>query len=278
MNDSYQLKDAQDQKALECAVVDLEGATLAETLTSWLGAPLERGMDLIPEKVKTGISAVANKALVGCAGAACCTLDAKALGRKPRRAAHQGGVGLLGGVCGAIGAPVVLLELPVTTSLMFRSIGEAARCEGFSVALPETRTRMLEVFALGGRQYLEVRRQLGEKVVWAAREWAEAAALHAARAGGQRAGQAAGKVALPKAVEKLIEQLVKRYGPQAIQKAAALSVPAVGAAFGASANMIFMGHYQRRASGHFVVLRLEQRYGAEAVRRAYEAARRRCGG
>ena len=47
-------------------------------------------------------------------------------------------------------------------------------------------------------------------------------------------------------------------------------MPVVGAAGGAVINVLFMDHFQDMARGHFIVKRLEAKYGSEIVRRAYE--------
>ena len=54
------------------------------------------------------------------------------------------------------------------------------------------------------------------------------------------------------------------------EKVAAQAVPAIGAAGGAAINLIFMSHYQEMARGHFVVRRLERKYGAALVQAEYE--------
>ena len=56
---------------------------------------------------------------------------------------------------------------------------------------------------------------------------------------------------------------------------AASAVPVVGAIGGATKNVIFMDHFQRKAEGHFTVRRLERRFGAENVRRRYDEMGRR---
>lgn len=43
----------------------------------------------------------------------------------------------------------------------------------------------------------------------------------------------------------------------------------IGAASGALVNTIFINHFQDMARGHFVVRRLERRYGPELVRKTY---------
>ena len=45
---------------------------------------------------------------------------------------------------------------------------------------------------------------------------------------------------------------------------------AIGALGGAAVNYAFIDHFQEVARAHFVVRRLERRYGKSAVRAAYE--------
>jgi hypothetical protein len=69
---------------------------------------------------------------------------------------------------------------------------------------------------------------------------------------------------------RLISQIAARFSIPVSEKAAAQSVPLIGAAGGAVINVLFMDHFQNAASGHFVVRRLERVYGLPAVRGAYE--------
>jgi hypothetical protein len=47
-------------------------------------------------------------------------------------------------------------------------------------------------------------------------------------------------------------------------------VPGIGAAAGATINLMFMTHFQDVSRGHFTVRRLERLYGEDVVRRAYD--------
>ena len=47
-------------------------------------------------------------------------------------------------------------------------------------------------------------------------------------------------------------------------------MPVIGALGGAAVNYAFIDHFQEVARAHFVVRRLERRYGKDAVRTAYE--------
>jgi hypothetical protein len=69
---------------------------------------------------------------------------------------------------------------------------------------------------------------------------------------------------------RLITLVAERFGIQITEKAAAQAVPALGAAGGALINTLFIDHFQDMARGHFIIRRLDRRYGEDAVRAAYE--------
>ncbi|MNW10716.1 hypothetical protein D3C71_2079900 [compost metagenome] len=60
-----------------------------------------------------------------------------------------------------------------------------------------------------------------------------------------------------------------RFGVVVSEKFAAQAVPVIGAVAGATLNTIFIGYYQDMARGHFIVKRLERKYGFESVRLVY---------
>ena len=57
------------------------------------------------------------------------------------------------------------------------------------------------------------------------------------------------------------------------QKVAAQAVPVIGALGGATVNLLFVDHFQDIARGHFIVRRLERKYGKEEVQKEYEKIR-----
>ena len=73
------------------------------------------------------------------------------------------------------------------------------------------------------------------------------------------------------ALLRLVTAIASRFGVVVSEQAAAKAVPIVGAAGGATVNVLFMGHFQDMARGHFIVRRLEARHGTEVVRAAYES-------
>ena len=47
-------------------------------------------------------------------------------------------------------------------------------------------------------------------------------------------------------------------------------IPIAGAVSGALINLVFLDHFQDTARGHFVVRRLERKYGTDVIRDRYE--------
>jgi hypothetical protein len=83
-----------------------------------------------------------------------------------------------GAVGGSFGLAALPIELPISTVIMLRSIGDIARAEGEDLHDPETALSCLQVFALGGSKgdldvansgYFAVRGLLAKSVAEAAR-------------------------------------------------------------------------------------------------------------
>jgi hypothetical protein len=68
---------------------------------------------------------------------------------------------------------------------------------------------------------------------------------------------------------RLIIAIAERFGVIVGEEAAAKAVPVIGAVAGAAVNYAFMSHFQDMARGHFIVKRLEDKYGTDEVERAY---------
>ena len=166
--------------------------------------------------------------------------------------------GMIGGAAGLTSS---LIELPVSTCLVLRSIADIARSEGHDITRLEVKLACLEVLALGGRGdddvpgegYWAVRSVLGKSI-------SEAAAYIAEKG-------LADEGAPPLA--KLIAKIAARFSTVVTEELAAKAVPIVGAVAGGTINLLFMQHFQTIATGHFIVKRLEAKYGSEQVKRLY---------
>ena len=74
---------------------------------------------------------------------------------------HKALVTTSGAVGGSFGLAALPIELPISTIIMLRSIGDIARSEGEDLTTPETALSCLQVFALGGLKGKGMRRKAG---------------------------------------------------------------------------------------------------------------------
>jgi hypothetical protein len=72
------------------------------------------------------------------------------------------------------------------------------------------------------------------------------------------------------AIARLVNVIAARFGVVVSEEVAAKAIPIIGAVGGGMVNVMFIGHYQELARGHFIVKRLETMHGPEPVQRAYE--------
>jgi hypothetical protein len=166
-------------------------------------------------------------------------------------------------VGGGFGLAALPVELPISTIIMLRSIGDVARSEGEDLADPESALACLQVFALGTR---DGEANAAESGYFAARGLLAKSVAEAARFIAERGVLAEGAPVLV----RFIAQIASRFGVVVTQKLAAQAVPVIGALGGAAVNYAFIDHFQEVARAHFVVRRLERRYGKSSVRAAYE--------
>ena len=73
-----------------------------------------------------------------------------------------------------------------------------------------------------------------------------------------------------KLLAKLVEKVAARFGVVITEKFAAQAVPIIGAVTGATLNTMFTDYYQDMARGHFIVRRLERKYGEDVVQACYQ--------
>ncbi|MBR7917783.1 EcsC family protein [Burkholderia vietnamiensis] len=259
----------QDQDALRRAKQVLESPSLTLKLTSVLGAPVEKMIERLPAFATGKINDATQLALRKCLNIALRTLgkppapDAEP--DKPSNLLHKLAVATTGAAGGAFGFLALPVELPVTTTLIFRSVCDIARSEGEDLAAVDTQLQCLAVLGMGGdTDKREEDADLGYFVL----RGALAQAISKASSDIATKGVAAHSSA---AVFKLVQTVAARFSVQVTEQMAAKSIPAIGAVLGATVNTLFIDHFQQMAHGHFTVRRLERKYGAAAVRAAYQA-------
>lgn len=251
----------EDLTDLQRAKQVLENPSLAAKITNVIGSPIEKGMDLLPDKWSEAVNDATKKALDTALDVALLTLD-KDYGGQAQNIWHKVVVGVSGGVGGAVGILGLIVELPISTGIMLRSIADIARGQGEQLNLPEVKLACIEVFALGGRTSKDDASESGYFAVRAALAKAVSEAVEfIAERGIAREGAPA--------LVRLVSQLAERFGITVSEKVAAQAIPAIGAVGGALINLLFIDHFQDMARGHFSVRRLERKYDPATVKAAY---------
>jgi hypothetical protein len=255
-----------DQATLEEACYLLENPSLAIRMSSTLGMPVEAVTRQIskraPEAVVDAVSQSTRKAIDFVLRSSMKSISATdAAPARPRL--HTAAAMTSGAVSGFFGIQTLMVELPLTTGIMFRSIADIARAEGESPQDPETLLQCMQVFAMGSGKsdqddaaettYYGVRLALSKAVTDAMQ--------YVARHG-------VGNASAP-AMVRFVAALAGRFGLVVTQKAMAQAIPVIGAVGGGLVNAVFISHFQDMARGHFAIRRLERVYGADAIREAY---------
>lgn len=250
-----------DLKTLRRAKGLLESPGLAARLTNVVGSPIEKAFGLLPENWAHKVQSATRIALTKALNVAVNTLGNEKA-PKTQDFRHKLAVAVTGGVGGAFGILTLPVELPLSTTIMLRSIGEIAKSEGEDLSNVEARLACIEVFALGGSfkgidapevTYFAVRAALARTV-------AEAAEFIAQKGIVEEASPV---------LVRLLSMIGVRFGVVVGEKVAAIAVPIIGAAGGSIINTLFMDHFQTMAHGHFAVRRLERIYGAAEVEKQY---------
>ena len=143
-----------------------------------------------------------------------------------------------GALSGFAGLPGLLFDVPVTTTLMLRSIAEIARDHGEDIASENGRRACLEVLAQGGPRPEGDDAEIG---YWSTR----AGLSHLS-------------------IAALTRTVAAQLGVRLSETLLARVVPVAGAVAGGGLNWVFMGYYQEMARVHFTLRQVERHTGDPA--------------
>ena len=254
--------DPADRACLARAVALLEKNSFVTTLARMAGRPVNAVVASLPSAVGETIMKASNNAILKC-------LKFALKPRGPRNLIAIAGKhpvlvsGIAGAVGGFAGVAGLLMELPVTTVVMFQAITRIAASEGEDVSRPEVRLACLEVFALStdgrGPAVLESGYYAARDAL--AKSTDEAAHYVLRRSTALEAGPA---------VVRMVSAIAPRFGLLVSQELAAAAIPIIGAATGSSLNIAFVQHFNNIARGHFAVRSLERKYGEGRIREEFE--------
>jgi hypothetical protein len=247
---------------LRAAKAILENPGIAAKVSNYIGSPIEAGLKKLPESLTAAVNDVTRKSIEKALDIALLTMNRDEQ-VSPSNWWHKLAVVATGVGGGAFGLPALALELPVTTTIMLRSIADIARSEGEDLRSPDARLQCIQVLALGGKSKSDDGTESGYFAARAALATSiSEAAAHITKKGLSQHGAPA--------LVRLISQVASRFSIVVSEKAAAQAVPVVGAFGGAAINSLFIDHFQNMGRGHFIVRRLERLHGQDEVRRLYE--------
>jgi hypothetical protein len=253
--------EGKDYEDLKQAVVRLEFPSFISKITSYVEKPLGKIIDSLPVKTSQNIQDAVKITLKNLLAITVKTMD-KEFKNGASTTAHKIASGISGALGGAFGLPALAVELPISTSIILRSIADIARSQGEDISTLQSRLACLEVFAFGGKSDKDDGAETGYFTVRAVLAKAVSdAAKHIASKGLTESG------APP--IARLISQIASRFGTVVSEKVFAQGVPVIGALGGATINLLFVDHFQEVARGHFTVRRLERKYGKEKVKEEY---------
>lgn len=250
-----------DLRELQLAKSTLENTNFFIQVMNLVGTPIEKGLAMLPENISDLVNRAAKTAIFTALEFSINSLNDTS--SKPSNFQHKLLCAASGGLGGFFGITTVLIELPVSTTLILRSIADIAHSQGENLNDPKAKLACIEVFALGGSSqhdnavdsaYYAVRYTLAQAIADAAEYMAERGIL-----------QDSAPVIL-----RFVMQVASRFGIVVSEKIAAQAIPVIGAIGGASINTLFVTHFQKMATAHFTIRRLERQYGEEVIRTAYD--------
>ena len=121
-----------DLDDLRLAKALLENPSVAARLTDLLGTPIEKGFELLPKNWNMKVGEITQAALSKAVNAAIFTMS-DAPGEAGSNVWHKLAVATTGGIGGLFGLPALAVELPISTTIMLRSIADIARHEGEAI-------------------------------------------------------------------------------------------------------------------------------------------------
>jgi hypothetical protein len=251
-----------DLERLRVAKSLLENPSLAAKCSSALGTPIEKAFALLPANWKSFVGDATQRAIQIALDAALLTVDHGQAGAA-NDWWHKIAIAVSGATGGAFGLAALPVELPISTTIILRSIADIARSEGENLQDPTAKFQCLQILAMGGRSKNDDSAEIG---YFAMRQALASAVSEAATYFAQKGIAQEGAPALV----RLITTVATRFSITVSEKVAAQAVPLLGGVGGAIVNTLFIDHFQNMARGHFTVRSLERVYGAEAVKLAYD--------
>lgn len=241
-----------------------------------IGNTVESTMRFIPAKLLKRLQTLTEKVLMGIVKANLLTIQKNKTFLKPSNSTYKTivtGSGAVSGFFGAstgLGTAIFASEVALTTKFMMRTIVDIARSEGEDIYSLEGQMACMEVFALGGTS----KDDDGTESSYYATRVALSSSIQKITASSVKATLdtlvKSTSVVGTNIVTKFISSIASRLSIVLSEKFLAQALPVIGAAGGGTLNYLFVAHFQKMASAHFAIRRLERTYGQALVQEAYK--------
>ena len=269
-----------EKKLIEQAARYFEDPGLFMRLLGYTGNWAEDGVKRLPEKWQAAIKKASTVAIEKCLWAAVKTVASQDNRDKDTTAAsqssktqsnfHTAATAVTGAVSGFFGPEMLIWELPVSTSIMMRSIASSAQEFGFDLNDPSVLLECLFVFSIGGPNPNDD----GMDSSYLANKLAFQSAMKAAA---EAIAGIPAKTLLSMienqsapALVRLIAVVADSFGLRVTKKLIAQMAPIIGAVGGAGINIAFSEYFGNAARHHFALKKLALKHSGEFVNEAYQ--------
>ena len=115
----------------------LEHPSLASRVSAILGSPIERGISMLPDRFQKTVHQASEAALMKALDVAVGSLNETAI-KPSKNRLHKLAAATSGAIGGVFGLAALAFELPVSTTIMLRSIADIAKAKGkiFNTSTP----------------------------------------------------------------------------------------------------------------------------------------------
>lgn len=259
----------------------LDQPSLVLKLTKVLGKPIDMLQEKLPVKAQSYMTQAVEKSLNAALKTAIATIksvpkDMQNWGEVAHRSkisgwAHTASVAATGAVGGFFGLASLPVELPLSTTVIFRGISSVAAEWGFDIKDPAVQLQCVYVFTLGSTRPGEIDSSsyLASRLAFAniIREAAAYVGQYTAR----ELFMAVEKGTAP-VFARFLAQVAARFELAVTEKLIASAIPVAGAIGGAAINAAFCDYYVSAARFHFGLLHLERLHGSSNVQKAFANA------
>lgn len=270
----------EQEKFLTDAVKFLESPSIIMKLSDMVGKPLELAQKALPEKAQLALQSAVNKSLhkalevairsipkTGVKDHDWLKIQEKVQIKNYLHIAATSTTGAIGGFFGLAGLAV---ELPISTTIMIRSITDIASNYGVDLDKMENRLECLYVFSLGTKGKFDDAMEssyLSSRIAFAnsIRVAAEFLVIHSAK----EVLNAIEKGSAP-ALLQFLSRIAAYFKIAVTEKMLAEAVPVIGAVGGAAINAAFTDFFNNAAKFHFGIKRLEAEFGQEFIKGEYQ--------